>query len=370
MIPPVNISQKTEAAVELSWAWFESHSLDIVIAVAAGAALVAVLYGLKLIGRSLADNRQQWQKVIGRALKSMRWWFMLTVAAEIVAKVGGAPAQIANPVHTLFVITATAQSALFLRELIIGGIQLRADEADPGGSLSTAIGLIRVLITIALFIVAAILILSNIGVNVTGLVAGLGIGGIAIGLAAQGIFADLFAALAILFDKPFRRGDVIAWETFSGTVEYIGLKSTRIRALTGEEIIVSNTNLLSKVVRNNSHVASRKIVQTLSLIYQTPREVSEALPEMLRITIDAVPNCTYLRCGLDAFAPSSLDYRLVYALAGEDIEELTTTRHEVNHAILQLFAEKGIKFAYPTSTSFAAAPDGSLIMPYPTGSNG
>jgi small-conductance mechanosensitive channel len=365
MTAKTTLSQKTEVVADLSWAWVESHSGDILLAAGAGLAMVGALYLLRLAGERAATHKGRWYSVLGRALASMRVWFMLAVALYLISQAGEAPAQITSAARLIFIIAATLQAAFFFRELIIGSIQMRADDDDPGGSLSTAIGLIRALVTAALFIVAAILILSNIGVNVTGLVAGLGIGGIAIGLAAQGIFADLFAALAMLFDKPFRRGDVIAWETFTGTVEYIGLKSTRIRALTGEEIIVSNTNLLSKVVRNNSRVHTRKVVLTLSLIYQTPRTLSDALPQLLRETINGVEGCTYLRCGLDAFAPSSLDYRLVYALDGEDPEELLTTRHTVNHAILRLFAEKGIQFAYPASISYTAAPDGRLIMPYP-----
>src|SRR6201999_2371357 len=113
-------------------------------------------------------------------------------------------------------------------------------------TLGSAVGIIRLLVSIAIFAIALIVVLDNLGVNVTGLIAGLGIGGIAIGLAAQGIFADLFAALSIIFDKPFRRGDSIKWDAVSGAVEAIGLKTTRIRSVNGEEVVISNTNLLSK----------------------------------------------------------------------------------------------------------------------------
>jgi small-conductance mechanosensitive channel len=111
-------------------------------------------------------------------------------------------------------------------------------------------GVIRVLVSVAVFAIAIIVILDNLGVNVTALVAGLGIGGIAIGLAAQGIFSDLFAALAILFDKPFRRGDTIRFDTTTGTVEKIGLKTTRLTSLTGEQVIMANTKLLEREIRN------------------------------------------------------------------------------------------------------------------------
>ena len=131
-------------------------------------------------------------------------------------------------------------------------------------------GVIRVLVSVALFAIAIIVILDNLGVNVTALVAGLGIGGIAIGLAAQGIFSDLFAALAILFDKPFRRGDTIRFDTTVGTVEKIGLKTTRLTSLTGERIIMANTKLLEREISNLAEGHERQEKLLFGLVYQTP----------------------------------------------------------------------------------------------------
>ena len=133
-------------------------------------------------------------------------------------------------VHALFVIAFAIQAAIWARELVLGYIEHRVGADDGHTTLGSAVGIIRLLATVALFAIAIILILDNLGVNVTGLVAGLGIGGIAIGLAAQGIFSDLFAALSILFDKPFRRGDSIKFGDVSGNVEQIGLKTTRVCA--------------------------------------------------------------------------------------------------------------------------------------------
>ena len=128
------------------------------------------------------------------------------------------------------------------------------------------------------FAVALVVVLDNLGVNVTGLVAGLGVGGIAIGLAAQGIFADLFAALAIIFDRPFRRGDSISYDTTSGSVEAIGLKSTRIRGIDGEERVISNKNLLNKEILNNTQRNHRRAKFVIGVTYSTPPEVLLAHP--------------------------------------------------------------------------------------------
>ncbi len=363
---PAISSQLGAIAANLG-AWLASHSNRIFVAALVSLALVAALYAARLAGRTMAKSARakgKWRGVIGRALGSMRFWFMAALALEIVCVYAIAPPELARPIHILFVIALGLQAAFFFRELALGGIELRATEADPSGNLGSAIDLLRLFISCAFFIIASILILSNLGVNVTGLLAGLGIGGIAIGLAAQGIFSDLFAALSILFDRPFRRGDTIRWEGTAGTVEAIGLKSTRIRSMTGEEIIISNANLLSKELRNFARIEKRRIIQPISLIYQTSPEVCAALPDLLTTTINAQDGCHFVRCGLDTFAASSLDFQLVYDVEAEDQELVLLRKHAVNMAILLAFAKAGIAFAYPTQTTFTAAPDGTMVMPY------
>src|SRR3546814_10502041 len=137
---------------------------------------------------------------------------------------------------------ATAfEGAVWLLELVLGLLERRAGAGASGETLANATGIIRLIVTFVLFAIAAVVVLDNLGVNVTGLVAGLGIGGIAIGLAAQGIFSDLFAALSIIFDKPFLKGETINYDQTTATVERIGLKSTRLRAITGEKKIISRS---------------------------------------------------------------------------------------------------------------------------------
>jgi small-conductance mechanosensitive channel len=199
---------------------------------------------------------------------------------------------------------------------------------------------------------------------VNGLLAGLGIGGIAIGLAAQGIFSDLFAALSILFDKPFRKGDVIRWDTTTGTVEAIGLKSSRVRALTGEEIIISNANLLGKELRNFARLQQRRVNQPLGLVSHLPLDRIERMEVILKPAVDGCEGCAFVRCGLENFGPSTLDFMLVYDMDAEEQGDVLGRKNSVNLAILRAFAKEGIAFAYPTQTTYTAAPDGTLVMPY------
>jgi small-conductance mechanosensitive channel len=289
---------------------------------------------------------------------------MIAVAAQIVARYAHAPDDLAQTIRFIFIIATTLQAAIFARALILGLIEHRAQSADQEAALASAMGIIRLLVTFALFAIAIVLILSNLGVNVTGLVAGLGIGGIAIGLAAQGIFADLFAALAILFDRPFRKGDAIRYDQTSGSIEDIGLKSTRIRALTGEQIIIANKQLLEKEIHNLARLDRRRIVTTFGLIYQVPIEVLDRVPAMLSEIISGCSPATLVRCGLTSFGASSLDYEVQYDVHSEDYDTVFATRHAVNIAILRRFKAEGIEFAYPTQTAFTAAPDGRYIAPY------
>jgi small-conductance mechanosensitive channel len=287
-------------------AWLSSHYIQILLGLIAGAVIVAVLLGVRWIGTRICGTdptHTHWRTVIGRVLAGTRLWFMIAVAARLVASYSLAPEIVAATVAVFFTLALTLQVALWVRELVLGVIEHRAGGLDASSGLGSAIGIIRLLVSVALFAIAIIVILDNLGVNVTGLVAGLGIGGIAIGLAAQGIFSDLFAALSIIFDKPFRRGDSIRWDTTTGTVEQIGLKTTRVRSLTGEEVVISNTNLL--------------------------------------------------------------DFSFEFDVKSEVWQKVFEARHQVLVALLKRFNDEKIEFAYPTQVGFTAAPDGTLIMPYP-----
>jgi small-conductance mechanosensitive channel len=312
-----------------------------------------LLYAAKLGGKWLIKTEHPWWGVIGRALASMRLWFMAVAAAQIVALYAHPPIDLAKTIQFLFTIAATFQGAIFLRELALGAIEVRARAADPHGSLPTAVGLIRLAITLGLFFIALVLILSNLGVNVTALVAGLGVGGIAIGLAAQGIFADLFAALVILFDKPFRKGDTIKWEKGGGTVREIGLKSTRLESTTGEELIVSNTRLLSGELTNITASERRRVTQPLLVTYDTPPETLARIPQMIEAIIDECETCIFLRCNLETLKDAALEFVLTYDIETHSYAVISARRHQVNIAILTLFAKEGIAFADPDGVALA-----------------
>ena len=275
-----------------------------------------------------------------------------------------APAWLENTVGVLFTISVVLQIAIWVRELIIGLIERRNHSGEESHeTLDSAMKLIHIFVTFIIFAIALVVILSNLGVDVTGLIAGLGVGGIAIGLAAQGIFADLFAAIAIIFDKPFAKGDTIQFDDISGSVEEVGLKSTRVRAVSGELIIISNANLLDKEIQNLTRRPHRRTRFGITLIYQTPPEQADKVPDILQEVVESC-GATFVRAGFVDFGSSSIDYQVDFD-GPPDFAATYALRHRVGIAIYARFAKEGLEFAYPTQTTFTAAPDGEMIMPYP-----
>ena len=360
-----DIQMHVQRLVGDSIVWLQAHWLQILIAVGIGAAIALGLMGIRRYGRKLCDHPNfagGWGVVIGRTVARTSNFFIVMVAAKLVAGYAEAPAAVSSTITFVFTVAAVFQAAIWARVLILGGIENRMSGQDHA-TLGSAFGLIRLLVTFALFAVALIVVLDNLGVNVTGLVAGLGVGGIAIGLAAQGIFADLFAALAIIFDKPFRVGDAVSYDQTSGTVEEIGLKSTRVRGLNGEKRIIANKTLLDKEIQNNTQRSVRRIKFALGVTYQTDPQVCGALPGMLKDIVEK-HEFIFIRAGFINFGASSLDFEVEFDVPHPDFQHAYDARHAVGLAILQRFNADGIEFAYPTQTTFTAAPDGHLVMPY------
>ena len=347
--------------------WISANWLKITIAVGMAALIVAVLLAVQKLAQRLChegDALVSWRTIIGRLAARTRFWFLVIVAARIVDGYAQAPQLLDQTIGFLFTIGMTFQAAIWAREVVLGVVEHRAGEAqNANGALSSAMGIIRALVTFLVFAIALVLILGNLGVNVAGLIAGLGIGGIAIGLAAQGIFSDLFAGISILFDRPFKVGDVISYDSSMGTVEQIGMRTTRIRAMTGELMIISNKNLLDKEIRNVTARDHIRLTFTLGVTYETPPETLARIPAMLREMGEA-EGAKVARAGFESFGASSLDFMFIIDIAGSDWGIAHPTRDRLLVTIMQRFAAEGINLAYPTQTSYTAAPDGTLIMPY------
>jgi len=369
-LPPISadkVQGQFQSLVDSSVVWLQGHWLTILIAIGIGTGLALALFWLRSLGPRLAARSRSgkgWAAVFGSTIALTNTFFIVMLSAKLVTRFADAPDQVSATVHFLFTIAAVFQAAIWARQLILGAIEHRTrSEHYSGEALMSAMGLIRLLVSFAVFAIALIVVLDNLGVNVTGLVAGLGVGGIAIGLAAQGIFADLFAALAIIFDRPFRRGDAISYDQTDGTVEEIGLKSTRIRGINGEERIISNKQLLDKEIRNNTKRERRRTKFVLGVAYETPVEVLEGVPDLLKGVVDAC-DLVYVRAGFVNFGASTLDFELEFDSPNPDFQHSYDARHKVGLAILRTFNENGIVLPFPIQTTYTAAPDGKLVMPY------
>jgi len=351
---------------DLSVAWVNSHWLQIGIAVGAGLLIYFVLSMVRsfaLKHAQSAEGEMTLTHIAGRVIHKTKSSVLAIIAIRMVAGYAQPPAVIMQVIQFVFTVAVVLQVAIWAREIVLGLIQRRAAEGN-NETLSNAMGIIRLLISIALFAIAAIVILDNMGVNVTGLIAGLGIGGIAIGLAAQGIFSDLFASLSIIFDRPFRVGETIKYDTSTATVERIGLKSTRLRSLNGELLVISNTNLLSKEITNFAHLHRRRITFKIGVIYQTTPEMLRDLPALLEEQVTAAGH-EFIRSSFLSFGASSLDFELLFDVFSDQFDEVAAARTEVGIRLFDAMTRGGYGFAYPTQTSFTAAPDGTMIMPYP-----
>ncbi len=347
-------------------AWLQTDSVAALIGVASAVVLYLVFVGVRFgICRLLGTGADvtTWQGFVGRMVRRTRSFFLGALAADIAARAAAPPGALLAFIKLVFTVAAAIQGAVWVREFILSLVDRRAAVTEDKAALASASNIIRVLVNVVVWSLAFILVLDNLGVNVTALVAGLGVGGIAIGLAAQGIFADLFAALAILFDRPFRVGDTIRWGQVTGKVEAIGLKTVRLRSQSGEQVIVGNTKLLGDQISNLARIEERQVVMVIGVTYQTDSDLLDRIPAEVKRIVDAQPECRFDRCHFVRFADSSLDFEIVFFTAGQAFMTMMDARHAIGLAILRRFNELGIDFAYPTQVALTARADGRVIDP-------
>jgi len=286
-----------------------------------------------------------WRAVIGRVLAKTSILFMVFAAADAVSTYADLPHKAARLIDIGFVIAFALQGAVWGRELIIGVIGRKVAEEQGSGALGNAMAIIRVLVSVALFAIAGILILDNLGVNVTALIAGLGIGGIAIGLAAQGIFSDLFAALSILFDKPFKKGDTIRYDQSTGTVERIGLKTTRLRSITGEQLVMANTKLLEREIHNLAAAKARRITIYLAVGGESSVEAVDAVGEAAARAVETQKGCKLVRCVLSGAGAGAFAYDLVYDDSSRDNEVMAGNRSAILRSLIEALGRHKLQLA-------------------------
>ncbi|MFH2137414.1 MAG: mechanosensitive ion channel family protein [Candidatus Omnitrophota bacterium] len=200
--------------------------------------------------------------------------------------------------------------------------------------------------------VGIVFLLDNMGFNVSAVIAGLGIGGIAVALAAQAVLGDLFSFFSIMFDRPFEIGDFIIIGDYMGAVENIGIKTTRIRSLGGEQLIFSNTDLTNSRVRNYKRMEQRRVVFSLGVTYQTTQAQVKEIPGIIKSIINGISDAKFDRAHFSAYGDFALKIEIVYYVIGADYNKYMDIQQEINLKIMQEFAKRSIEFAYPTQTLY------------------
>jgi small-conductance mechanosensitive channel len=339
--------------------WLVADHVGLLIGAIVAAAIVGGLLLLRWLGRRACERDPEhvtWGSVIGRALAKTTVMYMAAAAADAFSTYANLPPRLGRLIDIFFIVAFAVQGAIWARELILGMIARRVADANGGSALANAMAIIRVLVSVAVFAIAIIIALDNLGVNVTALVAGLGIGGIAIGLAAQGIFSDLFAALSILFDKPFKKGDTIRYDSSTGTVERIGLKTTRLRSITGEQLIMSNTKLLEREIHNLAQAKARRITLYLAVGGDVSAASVDAVSAAADDAVAGQKGCKLARCVLSGAGGGGLTFDLVYDDSSRDNDVLASNRSLILRSLIEKLEAQKLQLVRASDQQTAPLP--------------
>lgn len=223
---------------------------------------------------------------------------------------------------------------------------------ENGDDRVKQLGGLMLIINLVVWMIGLLFLFSNLGFNVSAVIAGLGIGGIAIALAAQNILGDLFNYFVILFDRPFEAGDFLIIDDKLGSVEYIGVKTTRLRSLSGEQLVFSNADMTQSRIRNYKRMFRRRVLFSVGVTYQTSLENLKKIPNILRSIVEARENVAFDRAHFASYDDSSLRFEIVYYVEGPDYNEYMDRQQEINFGIYEEFQKLGVDIAYPTRTLY------------------
>ena len=289
--------------------------------------------------------------VVTGALRKTKLLYLVVVSVFAGSAVLSLPPNVRSILWKVTIVATLIQAGIWLSAALRVWLEkYRKDEAD--GANRMTMNALSFLGRLVLWTTIVLLVLDNLGVDVTALVAGLGIGGVAIALAVQNILGDLFASLSIILDKPFVLGDFVVVGDMAGSVEHIGIKTTRIRSISGEQLVFSNADLLGSRIRNFGRMKQRRVVFTLGVTYQTAAEQLEMIPSIIREVVDAQENARFDRSHFASYGDFSLNFETVYYVESADYALHMDVQQAINLALYRRFADQNIEFAYPTQTLF------------------
>jgi len=306
-----------------------------------------VLRGLKKLAERTNTTADDALIKIFDRLRPPFYFFLALYSATYVLTLADVLRAVVDGILVIWVAYYVVMSVQSLIDYIVG---ILAGDADA--QTKTAYRHVGTLGKFALWVVVLLVVLSNLGVDITALVASLGIGGLAIAFAFQKILEDLFASFAIHFDKPFVIGDFVIVGEHMGVVKSIGIKTTRIQALQGEEIVISNRELTSTRVQNFKKLEERRVAVLVGVTYDTPNEKLERIPTMMEDIVSGIEHMRFDRAHLKSFGDSALLFELVYFVESDDYVKYMDANHEFNLGLKAVFEQEGIEFAFPTQTIY------------------
>ena len=331
------------------------------LAVTVFSLVLAALFLLKVLIlrqlRTLSEKgRLKFLSYPEQLVMSTRLPFMLGISLLAAVTQLNLPPRQDKLLHYAWMIVLIFQIALWINRLISISLDRafqRSRDLNPSGATHLMVaGLVG---RIVLWSIAILVTLDNLGFNITTLMASLGIGGIAVALAVQNILGDIFSSVSIALDKPFVIGDFIVVDSYMGTVEYVGIKTTRIRRLGGEQIILSNTELLKNRIRNYKRMQERRVLFEFGIAYETSLENVQRIPKMVEeIVASHELDTRFDRAHFKSYGDSALQFEVVYYVLTADYNEYMNIQQAINFALLKRFRDYGIAFAYPTRTLYVA----------------
>jgi small-conductance mechanosensitive channel len=331
-------------------AWAIAIAIVIVSTIILSIAKRVIVHRLRALALKTATDIDD---LIVDLLGRTRMYFLAAVAMYGASHTIHRTQEVAEVIKTAIILILLLQGAIWGNGLIVYGIARAAKQKmDEDAASATTLAALGLVGKIMLWAIVVLVALDNLGFDITALVAGLGVTGIAVALAIQNVLGDLFASLSIVLDKPFVIGDAIAVENVTGTVEHIGLKTTRVRSISGEQVVISNADLLKSRIRNHKRMQERRAMFTVAVEYQTPADTLERIPVMIKGIVEGHQKVRFDRAHLQAFGESGIVFEVVYFIVEPDYGLFMNTQQSVYLAIVRQFAVEGVRFAYPTRTVY------------------
>jgi small-conductance mechanosensitive channel len=303
--------------------------------------------------KRVADRPVAFLLLLRSQIGATRRIFMVAIALYLAMRWLEVPEKLDRVVTTAILVIVWVQAALWASAAVRHLVDVRGERAAKVAEGAASLNILRFVGILLVWVIACLLLLANLGIEIGPLIAGLGIGGVAIALAVQNVLGDLFASLSIALDKPFRVGDFLVIGDEKGTVEQVGIKSTRLRSLSGEQIVMSNGDLLKSRVRNYGLLFERRATFNVGIVYETPADKVREVPRLLEAAIRAQEKTRFDRAHFANLGDFALNFEAVYYVLDAGYNTFMDIQQAINLRLMEEFARRDIRFAYPTNMQYS-----------------